>query len=83
LPAPVSRHRAALNFDIFNFGNLLKKRWGRTIQSQSEAREYISYACLPPEGKYIYVVGNSEGLQLQQLKNISEWGASITLRYSL
>jgi len=47
-----------------------------------EAREYISYAGLSPEGKYIYVVGNPEDLQLQQTKNISQWGASVTLRYS-
>jgi hypothetical protein len=82
LPAPVSRHLAALNLDIFNFGNLLNRRWGRTIQSVFEAREYISYAGLSPEGKYIYVVGSPEDLQLQQQKNISQWGASITLRYS-
>ena len=82
LPAPVSNHRAALSVDIFNLGNLLNNRWGRTIQSQFEAREYISYAGLSPEGKYIYVVGNPEDLQLQQTKNISQWGASVTLRYS-
>jgi len=82
LPSPVSKHRASLSLDIFNLGNLLNKRWGRTFQSINEAREYVSYAGLSPEGKYIYVVGTPEDLQLQQTKNISQWGASVSLRYS-
>lgn len=56
--------------------------WGSFRNNGTSTLASTSYAGLSPEGKNIYVVGSPEDLQLQQTKNISQWGASITVRYS-
>lgn len=81
VPAFNAQHRASLTFDIFNLGNLLNNKWGRTTQSNFEAREYVSYAGLTADGRYIYAVGTPESLVLQQTKNESQWALRVTAKY--
>ena len=81
IPAFNAQHRASVTFDIFNLGNLLNSKWGRTIQSNFEAREFVSYAGMTADGRYIYAVGTPESLALQQSKNESQWALRVTAKY--
>ncbi|CAM8628795.1 Carboxypeptidase regulatory-like domain containing protein [Burkholderiales bacterium] len=81
VPAFNAQHRASVSFDIFNLGNLLNSKWGRTMQSVNEAREFVSYAGMTADGRYIYAVGTPESLALQQSKNESQWALRITAKY--
>jgi len=90
LPGFTSKHKASVTFDIFNIGNLLNKRWGRTNEIEFEgatgrgggaARSFVNFAGLDASGKYIYNVVNVEDYITRQTSGESQWSAQITLKY--
>ncbi|MFZ6800514.1 carboxypeptidase regulatory-like domain-containing protein [Undibacterium sp. Di24W] len=87
LPGLYKQNKAVLILDLFNFGNLLNKKWGRIneIGFQSgggQARSFVDFAGLDPNGKYIYNVRPSvEGYDTRQVKGESQWAIQATLRY--
>lgn len=86
MPGFATQHKAVVTFDLFNLGNLLNKRWGRTneIAFQSAggaARSFVNYGGINADGKYVYNVGNVEDYVIRQGRGESQWSAQITLKY--
>ena len=86
VPGFMAGHKGVLSFDIFNFGNLLNKRWGRIdeVAFQSGgglARSFVNYKGLDADGKYIYAMANTETLVTRQVKGESQWAMQVTLKY--
>jgi hypothetical protein len=86
IPGFLSTHKAKIKFDIFNFGNLLNRKWGRIdeVAFQSAggaARSFVNYRGLDANGRYVYAVGNTEDYVTRQTKGESQWAAQISLSY--
>ena len=82
LPGFMKGHKASLSFDIFNFGNLLNKKWGRTDEIGFPSnRSFVNYAGRDANGKYIYSMGSLEDLTTRQASGESQWAVQLTLRY--
>jgi hypothetical protein len=88
LPGLWAGHKGTFTFDIFNFGNMLNKKWGRIeeIGFQSaggQARSFVDFAGIDPAtGKYIYNTRSQvENLEVRQNRNESQWQIQATLRY--
>ena len=87
LPGLYKQNKAVFILDLFNFGNLLNKRWGRIneVGFQSgggTARSFVDFAGLDTQGKYVYNVRSSvEGYDTRQIKGESQWAIQATLRY--
>lgn len=86
LPGFANGHKSRLKLDIFNFGNLLNKKWGRIdeVAFQSAggaARSFVNYKGLDASGKYIYSMGSTEDYTTRQTKGESQWALQVTLEY--
>ena len=87
LPGLYKKNKAVFILDLFNFGNLINKRWGRINEvgfqsSGGQARSFVDFAGLDPQGKYVYNVRSRvEGYDTRQVKGESQWAVQATLRY--
>jgi len=82
LPGFMAGHKASIVFDIFNFGNLLNKKWGRIDEIAFPSnRSFVNYNGRDAQGRYIYSLGQLEDLTTRQEKGESQWAVQITLRY--
>lgn len=87
LPGLYKNNKAVFILDLFNFGNLLNKKWGRIneVGFQSgggQARSFVDFAGLDPQGKYVYNVRSAvESYDTRQIKGESQWAIQATLRY--
>jgi outer membrane receptor protein involved in Fe transport len=88
IPSFIKGHKASLTFDIFNFGNLLNKKWGRTNEvgfasSGGHARSFVDFGGIDPAtGKYVYRVRDRvEDYEVKQGKGESQWAIQATLKY--
>jgi len=95
VPGFSSKHKGVISFDILNFGNLLNKEWGRieevgfnsgnlggALNRGGNARSFVNFAGITPDGKYIYNTQNSvEDLNTKQNRGESQWAVQVTLRY--
>lgn len=87
IPGLFKGNKASFTFDIFNFGNLLNKKWGRINEvgfaSQGgQARSFVDYVGLDAQGKYIYKVRDTvENLDVRQVKGESQWAIQATVKY--
>ncbi len=86
IPGFASTHKAKIKFDIFNFGNLINRKWGRIdeVAFQSAgggARSFVNYKGTDAQGRYIYSLGATEDYTTKQAKGESQWAAQISLSY--
>lgn len=88
VPGLFAGNKGVFSFDIFNFGNLLNKRWGRInevgFQSNGgQARSFVDYVGIDQAtGKYIYSVRDAvENLDVRQAKGESQWAIQATIKY--
>jgi len=87
LPGLYKNNKAVFILDLFNFGNLLNKKWGRISEvgfqsGGGQARSFVDFAGLDPQGKYVYNVRSTvEGYDTRQIKGESQWAIQATLRY--
>jgi hypothetical protein len=82
LPGFMKGHKASLVLDIFNFGNLVNKKWGRTDEIAFPSnRSFVNYAGRDAQGRYIYSMGNVEDFDTRQAAGESQWAVQVTLRY--
>lgn len=87
IPGFAKDHKMTFAFNIFNFGNLLNRRWGRIdeVAFQSNggpARSFVNYAGLDAQGRYIYAVSSSvEDFVTRQERGESQYAMQISLKY--
>ncbi|MET0265984.1 MAG: carboxypeptidase regulatory-like domain-containing protein [Duganella sp.] len=87
IPSFFRGHKAVFTFDIFNFGNLLNKKWGRINEvgfqsGGAQARSFVDFVGLDSQGRYIYKVrDNVEDLDVRQVKGESQWAIQATVKY--
>ncbi|NVM76264.1 hypothetical protein FHW83_002059 [Duganella sp. SG902] len=87
IPGIFKGHKASFTLDIFNFGNLLNKKWGRINEvgfqaAGAQARSFVDYVGLDASGKYIYKVRDAvEALDVRQVKGESQWAVQATVKY--
>ncbi len=87
LPGFTAQHKGLVSFDILNFGNLLNKRWGRTVEpdftnSGGRKRTFVNYGGLNAQGKYVYIVADAADDYIQrQVKGESQWALQVTFKY--
>ncbi|MFA9218383.1 MAG: hypothetical protein ACEQSK_14945, partial [Sphingomonadaceae bacterium] len=87
IPGLWKGHKAAFTLDMFNFGNLLNKKWGRINEvgfqtNGAQARSFVDYVGLDATGKYIYKVRDAvETIDIRQNKGESQWAIQATVKY--
>ena len=87
IPSFIRGHKAVFSFDIFNFGNLLNRRWGRTNEvlfqsGGAQARSFVDFVGLDAQGRYVYKVRDKvEDLEVRQNKGESQWAIQATVKY--
>lgn len=86
VPGFMSGHKAKIKFDIFNFGNLLNRKWGRidevSFASAGGARRgFVNYKGTDAQGRYIYSLNGPTDYTTRQTKGESQWAAQISLSY--
>ncbi|MFO1329352.1 MAG: carboxypeptidase-like regulatory domain-containing protein [Rubrivivax sp.] len=82
LPGFMKGHKASLTFDVFNFGNLLNKKWGRVDEITFPSnRSFVNYAGRDAQGRYVYSLGSMEDFATRQAAGESQWAVQVTLRY--
>ena len=82
LPGFMKGHKTTFVLDVFNFGNLLNKRWGRIDEIGFPSnRSFVNYAGIDSNGKYVYTLGSTEDLVTKQASGESQWAVQATLRY--
>jgi hypothetical protein len=87
LPGLFARNKGRIDFDIFNVGNLLNKKWGHINEipfasAGGQSRGFVDYAGLDAQGHYVYAVRNvADNYVIRQTKGESQWAAQITLHY--
>jgi len=81
-------HRVVLEFDLFNLGNLLNKKWGRFDQhnfyytSGVTAASVGGGACAAPVGEYCYSgTVPAVGSNISQGYPSSVWQGQVGIRY--
>ncbi|HEX8405984.1 MAG TPA: TonB-dependent receptor [Duganella sp.] len=79
-------NKATFSLDIFNFGNLLNRKWGRINEvgfqtNGGVARSFVDYQGLDASGKYVYRVRDVESVDVRQVKGESQWAIQATVRY--
>ncbi|MBA5688377.1 TonB-dependent receptor [Rugamonas apoptosis] len=91
IPGLWKDHKASFTLDLFNFGNLLNKKWGRINEvgfnsdlgaGGAQARSFVDFVGLDPSGKYIYKVRDAvEPMVTRQVKGESQWAIQATVKY--
>jgi Carboxypeptidase regulatory-like domain len=86
IPGFAAGQKGKIRFDIFNFGNLLNKRWGRIDEvafqgAGGAARSFVNYKGLDANGRYIYSLGATEDYTTRQTRGESQWSAQISFQY--
>jgi len=87
IPGLFKNNKASFTLDLFNFGNLLNKKWGRINEvgfqaSGAQARSFVDYVGLDASGKYVYKVRDAvETLDVRQVKGESQWAIQATVKY--
>jgi hypothetical protein len=87
IPGMFSRNKGRIDFDIFNVGNLLNKKWGHINEitfasAGGQSRGFVDYAGLDAQGHYVYAVRSTvDNYAIRQTKGESQWAAQITLHY--
>jgi len=82
IPGFTAKHKAAVIFDILNFGNLLNKKWGRIDEIGFPSnRSFVNYNGINANGRYVYSLGSLEDYTTRQTNGESQWAMQITLRY--
>ncbi len=86
IPGLWKGHKASFSFDIFNFGNLLNKKWGHINEvgfqsAGATARSFVDYVGLDASGKYIYKLRDLKTIDIRQVKGESEWALQATVKY--
>jgi hypothetical protein len=87
IPGLFKGNKASFTLDLFNFGNLLNKKWGRINEvgfqpAGGQARSFVDYVGLDAQGRYIYKVrDNVESLDVRQNKGESQWAIQATVKY--
>lgn len=85
LPGFWKGHKSSFTFDIFNFGNLLNKKWGHINEmpfgTGGNTRTFVDYEGLDPTGKYIYRVRDVKNYDVKQSLGESQWSAQATFKY--
>lgn len=87
IPGLFKGNKASFTLDLFNFGNLLNKKWGRINEvgfqaAGAQARSFVDFAGLDAAGRYIYKVrDNVESLDVRQVKGESQWAIQATVKY--
>ena len=87
IPGLFKGNKASFTLDLFNFGNLLNKKWGRINEvgfqaAGAQARSFVDFAGLDAAGRYIYKVrDNVESLDVRQIKGESQWAIQATVKY--
>ncbi len=86
IPGLFKDNKGTLSLNIFNFGNLLNKKWGHIneVGFQSNggfARSFVDYEGLNAAGKYIYRVRDVETIDIRQVKGESQWAIQASVKY--
>ncbi|HEX7985681.1 MAG TPA: carboxypeptidase regulatory-like domain-containing protein [Duganella sp.] len=87
IPGLFKGNKASFTLDLFNFGNLLNRKWGRINEvgfqaNGAQARSFVDFAGLDSAGRYIYKVrDNVESLDVRQVKGESQWAIQATVKY--
>jgi hypothetical protein len=86
LPGFWKGHKSSFTIDIFNFGNLLNKKWGHInempfVGSGGNIRTFVDYEGLDASGKYIYRVRDVKNFDVKQSLGESQWSAQATFKY--
>ena len=86
LPGFWKGHKSSFTFDIFNFGNLLNKKWGHInempfVGSGGNIRTFVDYEGLDASGKYIYRVRDVKNFDVKQSLGESQWSMQATFKY--
>jgi hypothetical protein len=86
LPGFWRGHKSSFTIDIFNFGNLLNKKWGHInempfVGSGGNIRTFVDYEGLDASGKYIYRVRDVKNFDVKQTLGESQWSAQATFKY--
>ena len=74
-------HKTTFTLDVLNFGNLLKKKWGRIDEIGFPSnRSFVNFNGLE-NGQYVYSLGALEDFNTRQTAGESQWAVQATLRY--
>lgn len=86
IPGLFEGNKGQIRFDIFNFGNMLNKKWGQIYNPNFPYnRSMASFAGVDPAtGKYIYnlVDPKTYAQQKQDDQAQSRWSVLVTVRYT-
>ncbi|KZC35036.1 hypothetical protein RHOFW510R12_31770 [Rhodanobacter sp. FW510-R12] len=94
IPGLFKGNKGVVRLDVYNFLNLLDKKWGQTVNTQYNTRTLAGYDGVNAQGQYIYSLptDKSGNYQPQQLirydagsnptRVVSRWSAMLTLRYT-
>ena len=81
LPGFMKDHKTTFTLDVLNFGNLLKKKWGRIDEIGFPSnRSFVNFNGLE-NGQYVYSLGALEDFNTRQTAGESQWAVQATLRY--
>ncbi|TFW30359.1 TonB-dependent receptor [Duganella callida] len=86
IPGLFKGNKGTFSLDIFNFGNLLNKKWGHINEVGFQtngglARSFVDYQGLDAQGRYIYRVRDVETVDIRQVKGESQWAIQATVKY--
>ena len=96
LPGIFKEHKTVLRLDIYNFLNMLNKKWGHTKgETFSDNTRYLANLArngMRPDGTYVYDLGSSSNPTWEDLSDydadnrfpsrvVSRWSVLMTLRY--
>jgi outer membrane receptor protein involved in Fe transport len=89
LPAFSRAHKATVNLDLLNVGNMINRRWGRIDEigfssAGGQRRSFANFGGIDPAtGKYVYYVnGSVTDFTTRQGAGESQWALQVTLRYA-
>ena len=84
IPGLFAGNKGEIRFDIFNFGNLLNKKWGQIYNPNFPfTRSLANFAGVDPAtGKYVYNLTTPTAYSRQDDQAQSRWSVLVTLRYT-
>jgi hypothetical protein len=87
IPSFWKGHKAMFSLDFLNIGNMINKSWGRINEPAfqgggGQSRNFVSYAGLDAQGRYIYnVLPTVTKLNVLQDNGASQWAVQATVKY--